>query len=358
MYGSGNANRNVYGSNLLMRTVGEDSYYYMYNGHADVTALINVATGKVDATYYYDAFGNILESTGNVDNNITYAGYQYDEETGLYYLNARMYDPKIARFLQEDTYTGTPDDPLSLNLYTYVKNNPLIYYDPTGHLESKISLWVYEEVKRKETQQAIAETERLKRTRVGFDIIEFQKELQRIKMYCMLDQLKAGVMDTVTMVDWMISSSMELPIRLRIMEYATKKYFPNLVNESSFEEEIINSILNNYEYSEEYTIYQLREIQKARLEGYTVARIGQLVVEFALSEVLLPSVFGRMGVSLSDDAAKATNKMAGMIDNVADDAVKISNKSAGLIDNAADDVLKGRNKGMNRLAKVGEGEGT
>ncbi|GAE90923.1 hypothetical protein JCM21531_4584 [Acetivibrio straminisolvens JCM 21531] len=72
----------------------------------------------------------------------------------------------------------------------------------------------------------------------------------------------------------------------------------------------------------------------------------------------MPSVFGRMGVSLSDDAAKATNKMAGMIDNVADDAVKISNKSAGLIDNAADDVLKGRNKGMNRLAKVGEGEGT
>jgi len=142
--GSGNANRNVYGLNLLMRTVGEDSYYYMYNGHADVTALINVATGKVDATYYYDAFGNILESTGNVDNNITYAGYQYDEETGLYYLNARMYDPKIARFLQEDTYTGSPDDPLSLNLYTYVKNNPLIYYDPTGHLESKISYHLYQ----------------------------------------------------------------------------------------------------------------------------------------------------------------------------------------------------------------------
>ena len=74
-----------------------------------------------------------MESTGNVDNNITYAGYQYDEETGLYYLNARMYDPKIARFLQEDTYRGDPNDPLSLNLYAYVKNNPLIYYDPTGH---------------------------------------------------------------------------------------------------------------------------------------------------------------------------------------------------------------------------------
>ena len=128
-------NRNIYGTNLLMRTADGQSYYYMYNGHADVTALINVATGNVDATYYYDAFGNIdpTGTTGDVNNNITYAGYQYDEETGLYYLNARMYDPKVARFLQEDTYSGSVNDPLSLNLYAYCANNPLIYYDPTGH---------------------------------------------------------------------------------------------------------------------------------------------------------------------------------------------------------------------------------
>ena len=51
--------RNLYGTNLLMRTVDNESYYYMYNGHADVTALINVATGTVDATYYYDAFDEV-----------------------------------------------------------------------------------------------------------------------------------------------------------------------------------------------------------------------------------------------------------------------------------------------------------
>jgi RHS repeat-associated protein len=74
-----------------------------------------------------------LESTGDVDNNITYAGYQWDEETGLYYLNARMYDPKVARFLQEDTYRGNIRDPLSLNLYTYCNNEPIKFRDPTGH---------------------------------------------------------------------------------------------------------------------------------------------------------------------------------------------------------------------------------
>ncbi|OPX42547.1 tRNA(Glu)-specific nuclease WapA precursor [Ruminiclostridium hungatei] len=124
--------RNVYGTNLLMRTADGTSYYYMYNGHADVTALLK-PDGTIAATYYYDAFGNITDTTGSASNSITYAGYQYDRETGLYYLNARMYDPKTARFIQEDTYRGEQNDPLSLNLYTYCSNEPLMYTDPTGH---------------------------------------------------------------------------------------------------------------------------------------------------------------------------------------------------------------------------------
>ena len=137
--------RNIYGTNLIARTVTtresgttkEETYSYMYNGHGDVTALLG-ADGTVAAGYYYDAFGNITEQTGSVNNNITYAGYQYDKETDLYYLNARMYDAKTARFLQEDTYLGNAGDPLSLNLYTYCANNPVIYIDPTGHVVAKV----------------------------------------------------------------------------------------------------------------------------------------------------------------------------------------------------------------------------
>jgi RHS repeat-associated protein len=124
--------RNVYGTNLLMRAADGTTYYYMYNGHADATALLK-PDGTIAATYYYDAFGNITDTTGVASNTITFAGYQYDKETGLYYLNARMYDPKTARFLQEDTYTGDRNDPLSLNLYVYCHNEPLMYSDPTGH---------------------------------------------------------------------------------------------------------------------------------------------------------------------------------------------------------------------------------
>ncbi|NCC88552.1 MAG: RHS repeat-associated core domain-containing protein, partial [Clostridia bacterium] len=146
--------QNVQGLNLLMRVEQNATYYYMYNGHADATALLNAQTGNTDATYYYDAFGTVLSQTGNVSNSYLYAGYQYDEETGLYYLNARMYDSATARFVQEDTYRGNPNDPLSLNLYTYCANNPLVYHDPTGHsLESiwggvkKTGSWAWGKVK-------------------------------------------------------------------------------------------------------------------------------------------------------------------------------------------------------------------
>jgi hypothetical protein len=49
-----------------------------------------------------------------------------------------MYDPKTARFLQEDTYTWDRNDPLSLNLYVYCANNPIAYYDPDGHFFREI----------------------------------------------------------------------------------------------------------------------------------------------------------------------------------------------------------------------------
>lgn len=83
--------------------------------------------------YYYDAFGVPLEGSESINNPFRYAGYIYDKETGMYYLNARYYNPVTARFITEDTYRGTANDPLSLNLYTYCVNNPLIYFDPTGH---------------------------------------------------------------------------------------------------------------------------------------------------------------------------------------------------------------------------------
>jgi RHS repeat-associated protein len=67
------------------------------------------------------------------ENPYRYAGYRYDEETGLYYLMARYYDANIGRFLTKDTFRGLEDEPQSLNQYAYTKNNPVMYVDPDGH---------------------------------------------------------------------------------------------------------------------------------------------------------------------------------------------------------------------------------
>ena len=95
--------------------------------------LLDAAAGEPAGTYGYDAFGTLVSQTGETDNRILYAGYQYNFETGLYYLNARYYDSTTGRFITEDTYAGRYYDPLSLNRYTYCQNNPVRYTDPSGH---------------------------------------------------------------------------------------------------------------------------------------------------------------------------------------------------------------------------------
>ena len=116
---------------------------YLYNGHGDVTALVD-ESGAVVASYDYDSFGNVTEESGDADNPYRYAGYTYDGDSKLYYLDSRFYDAKIARFLQEDTYRGDRSDPLSLNLYAYCRNNPLMYTDRSGHAAEVVKQEIFD----------------------------------------------------------------------------------------------------------------------------------------------------------------------------------------------------------------------
>jgi RHS repeat-associated protein len=54
------------------------------------------------------------------------------DSSGLYYYNARYYDPSIGRFISPDTVVPSPASPQSLNRYSYCLNNPLKYIDPSG----------------------------------------------------------------------------------------------------------------------------------------------------------------------------------------------------------------------------------
>ena len=112
---------------LAQKDSKDSSYYYFNNAHGDVTALLD-GRGEIVNRYKYDAFGNTIEAVEKVHNRFRYAGEQFDPVTGQYYLRARFYNPVIGRFTQEDTYRGD-----GLNLYAYVGNNPVNYYDPSGY---------------------------------------------------------------------------------------------------------------------------------------------------------------------------------------------------------------------------------
>ena len=110
--------------------------YYTQNAHGDVVNLTD-ATGAISKSYTYDAFGVEKNIDDSDTNAFRYCGEYYDSESGTIYLRARYYNPTTGRFISRDSYAGKNSDPLSLNLYTYCYNNPLIYIDPSGHLSLK-----------------------------------------------------------------------------------------------------------------------------------------------------------------------------------------------------------------------------
>ncbi|MFC9775343.1 RHS repeat-associated core domain-containing protein [Paenibacillus chitinolyticus] len=136
--GSGNLKaRYVRGRELVARESGGSKAYYLHNGHGDVVELRS-ETGTRLNQYTYDIWGNPTVSEENISNPFRYSGEYWDSAIKLQYLRARWYDPSMGRFINEDTYEGQLDNPLSLNLYTYVMNNPLTHVDPSGHAQQSM----------------------------------------------------------------------------------------------------------------------------------------------------------------------------------------------------------------------------
>lgn len=107
--------------------------YYLSDGHESVRQLAD-ANGNITDSYSYDAWGNLIDSTGETINSRYYCGEQLDGTTGYYYLRARYLNTATGTFTTLDTYEGNVNNPLSLNRYLYAHSNPVMNSDPSGHL--------------------------------------------------------------------------------------------------------------------------------------------------------------------------------------------------------------------------------
>ncbi len=124
--------RDIFG-NLLSRAEPGNRRYYHTDGLGSTTALTDEA-GGVAASMLYDAWGTVRVSTGSGHGKYRFTGAELDTASDLYHMGARFYDPSIGRWLGEDPVRN-PYEPLTLNFYAYVRNNPLILIDPTGTVD-------------------------------------------------------------------------------------------------------------------------------------------------------------------------------------------------------------------------------
>jgi RHS repeat-associated protein len=106
--------------------------FYGFDGHGSVRFLTS-SDGTVTDTYDYDAFGNLISSTGTTLNNYLFAGEQFDPALSIYYNRARYYDQRQGRFWSMDAVDGDEVDPLTLHKYLYTGNNPALRIDPSGN---------------------------------------------------------------------------------------------------------------------------------------------------------------------------------------------------------------------------------
>lgn len=148
----------LHGKNVVHMTSGTDELHFfydaqnrpavvVYNGTAyayvkslqgDIVAILD-ENGNTVVSYGYDAWGAPLWCTGELAETLgkvqpfRYRGYVFDEETGLYYLRSRYYNPRWGRFVNADGAI------IQKNLFAYCSNGPIVGYDPSGFERVKLT---------------------------------------------------------------------------------------------------------------------------------------------------------------------------------------------------------------------------
>ena len=135
MNGSTVDNTSYYFANneRVARKDPDGSKFYYLGDHLGSTHVVSDESGAQSEKVSYYPYGSMKERVGE-GSTYLFTDQEFDDESGLYYYDARYYNPELTRFTQPDTITQDVYNPQNLNKYAYVLNNPLKYTDPTGHV--------------------------------------------------------------------------------------------------------------------------------------------------------------------------------------------------------------------------------
>jgi len=120
-----------------MVTYNGTNYYYKLNLQGDIIGIMDMS-GNTVVSYVYDSWGKQLSCTGSLAgtlgaaNPLRYRGYIFDEDSGLYYLQSRYYNPEWGRFINADKICNNSTI-LGNNIFIYCDNNPIVKSDPNGN---------------------------------------------------------------------------------------------------------------------------------------------------------------------------------------------------------------------------------
>jgi RHS repeat-associated protein len=140
------AHTNVFANGSLIATYHDTNLYFAFEDwlgtkRGEGEAMSGGATCL--NTYYSLPFGNDLTTTGACADATEhhFTGKERDAESGNDYFGARYFASSMGRFMSPDWNAKAQpvpyaklDNPQSLNLYSYVLNNPLTGRDPDGHV--------------------------------------------------------------------------------------------------------------------------------------------------------------------------------------------------------------------------------